>query len=183
MRHAVLVISLILLTSCDPAVGVEVSVDAETAPDWTLTTVDGVAVTLSEAVAEQPVVLLFWATWCPYCKALMPHLYSIQLERGADVKVLALHFRDDKGDPVAFIRDAGYDFTLLPNSEDVAGLYEVWGTPGVIIVDRDMKIRFNLYDLPKLDPPGSKSRSALLAPHWAAEIRTQLRIVLGESAE
>ncbi|MCP5091039.1 MAG: redoxin domain-containing protein, partial [Gammaproteobacteria bacterium] len=30
-------------------------------------------------MVQQPVILLFWATWCPYCKALMPHLQSIRL--------------------------------------------------------------------------------------------------------
>lgn len=180
MRLTFFAISLILLSSSGTAAESDAAVDAGIAADWTLTSTDGVPVTLSEIVADQPVIVLFWATWCPYCKALMPHLQSIRLEHGESVKVLAIHFRDDKGDPVAFIRDAGYDFTLLQDGEDVARLYDVWGTPGVIIVDRDMKIRFNLYSLPRLDPPGSASRATLLAPHWAAEIRKALRLVLDE---
>ena len=171
---------LTLIMSCNRATDVATPIDVDTAADWTLTSADGVPVTLSEVVADQPVIILFWATWCPYCKALMPHLQSIRLENGESVKVLAIHFRDDKGDPINFIRKRGFDFTLLPNGEDVAHLYDVWGTPGVIIVDRDMKIRFNLYSLPNLDPPGSVSRAALLAPHWAAEIRKALRLVLDD---
>jgi len=50
------------------------------APDWTLTSESGETVTLSEVAAEQPVILLFWATWCPYCKSLMPHIQSVRLE-------------------------------------------------------------------------------------------------------
>ena len=186
MRLIVLAISLTLLMSCNPATDVGTPIEVDTAMDWTMTTADGVPVTLSQAVSEQPVILLFWATWCPYCKALMPHLQSIRLEHGDSVKVLAIHFRDDKGDPVAFIRDAGYDFTLLPDGEDVARLYEVWGTPGVMIVDQDMKIRFNLYTLPQRGPPGGGShgsRAAYLAPYWAAEIRKTLGVVLGERTE
>ena len=108
--------------------------DARVAPDWTRSAENGEAVNLSEVAAEQPVILLFWATWCPYCKALMPHIQSIKLEYGDDVRVLALHFRDDKGDPVAFIETAGYDFTLIPDSTEIAKQYGVWGTPGVMIV-------------------------------------------------
>src|SRR3990172_5069800 len=43
------------------------------APDFTLQTVDGEAVTLSD-LRGQVVVLNFWATWCPPCRAEMPAL-------------------------------------------------------------------------------------------------------------
>jgi thiol-disulfide isomerase/thioredoxin len=181
LRLAIAVISLNLLMSFNVAMAEAEPVDLGSSPDWTLTTADGTPVTLSEAVAEQPVILLFWATWCPYCKALMPHLQSIRLEHGEDVKILALHFRDDDGDPVAFIRDKGYDFTLLENADDVASLYKVWGTPGLILVDRDMKIRFDRYKLPQLELPNTgekashSTRAAYLAPYWAAELRKALQ--------
>ncbi|MGI9271525.1 MAG: TlpA family protein disulfide reductase [Woeseiaceae bacterium] len=181
MRLAIALLSLNLLMCSSVAVAQAAPVNLGKAPDWTLNSADGSSVTLSETVADQPVVLLFWATWCPFCKALMPHLQSIRLEYGEDVKILALHFRDDKGDPIAFIRDAGYDFTLLQNSNDVADLYKVWATPGVIVIDQDMQMRFNLYKLPKIDPPNTGkapshiTRAAFRAPYWAAEIRKTLR--------
>lgn len=180
MRLATATISLTLLMSFNAAMAQTAPVDLGSSPDWTLTAADGTPLTLSEVVAEQPVILLFWATWCPYCKALMPHLQSIRFEHGEDVKILALNFKDDDGDPVAFIRDKGYNFTLLENAEEIANLYKVYGTPGLILVDRDMKIRFNLLKLPQLELPdtGAKmsnsTRAALLAPYWAAELRRAL---------
>ncbi len=159
---------------------------AAESPDWTFETIDGEQITLSETVAEQPTILLFWATWCPYCKALMPHLQSIELEYGDDVRILAIHFRDDN-DPAAFIAESGYDFTLLPSGEEIASLYGVWGTPGVLIVDGDMKVRFDLRELPAQNLPddvesaGHGRRSAHRAPWWAARIRESLDEVVGES--
>ena len=144
----------------------------------------GEMITLSETVKEQPVILLFWATWCPYCKALMPHIQSIQLEYGEEIRVLALHFRDDKGDPSGFIEKAGFDFTLIPDSDDLAKLYGVWATPGVMIVDADRNVRFDLYELPaydlpaREDAPGHREKAAYKAPYWAAEIRARLDQVL-----
>lgn len=158
--------------------------EARMAPDWTLQSDSGESITLSEVAAEQPVVLLFWATWCPYCKALMPHLQSVRLEYGDEIRILAIHFRDDKGDPVAFIENAGYDFTLLPDGDEVAKLYGVWGTPGLLIVDRHGSIRFDRYTLPKLDlssagaSPAHSKKAAYLAPYWAAELRKSLDLVL-----
>ncbi len=149
------------------------------APDWVLTSADSREVRLSEAVEERPVILFFWATWCPFCKALMPHLQSIELEYGDRVEILALHFRDDN-DPTAFIRERGYAFTVLPDAGPVAELYGVHGTPGVIVVDRQRVQRFNLYDFPRPSIPdavGERGRSAVaayLAAHWAAAIRREL---------
>ena len=169
------------------ASGDTIAAEQRVAPDWTLRSSNGELVTLSEIAAEQPTIVLFWATWCPYCKALMPHLQSVRFEYGDKIRVLAVHFRDDKGDPVAFIENAGYDFTLLPDGDEVAKLNGIWGTPGLMIIDRDTAIRFDLYTLPKIDLPAAgessthSKRAALLAPYWAAELRKALSIVLSES--
>jgi len=158
------------------------------APDWALVSAQGETVQLSEEIQEQPVVLLFWATWCPYCKALMPHLHSLRLEHGDKIKILAVNFRDD-GDPVEFIKDAGYDFTVLPGGDDVAAAYNVYGTPGLIIVDQEQNIRFDLRSLPRREPPFSKESSshkriaAYRAPYWAAEIRKSLDAVIEDAAQ
>lgn len=156
------------------------------APDWVLESIDGESVRLSEEVQKQPVVLFFWATWCPYCKALMPHLQSMRLEYGEEIRILAIHFRDDK-DPVAYIQGTGYDFTVLPNGDEVAKLYEVWGTPGIVVVDQQQQMRFDLRALPALQPPAGtnsgnhKSKAAYRAPYWAAAIRMALDRVLEEN--
>lgn len=160
--------------------------EARVAPDWTLQSISGETVTLSEVAAEQPVIVIFWATWCPYCKALMPHIQSVRLEYGDEIRVLAVHFRDDNGDPVAFMENAGYDFTVLPDGDEVAELNGIWGTPGVLIIDRDRNIRFDQYALPKYDlPAAGKSpshgkKAAYKAPYWAAELRKALDLVLNE---
>ena len=178
----------LLLTAFGLLLGGNIAADeARIAPDWSLQSHSGASVTLSEVAAEQPVIVLFWATWCPYCKALMPHIQSIRLEYGDEIRVLAIHFRDDKGDPVAYIESAGYDFTLLPDGDEVAKLNEVWGTPGLMIIDRDRIIRYDLYALPKLDlsaagkSPAHSKKAGYLAPYWAAELRKSLDLVLSET--
>lgn len=160
------------------------SADKQTiAPDWTLSTPSGQTVTLSDEVDSQTTIVLFWATWCPYCKALMPHLQSIKLEYGKDVKVLAISIRDD-GDPVAFIENTAYDFTVLPNGDNVAELYDVRGTPGVFVIGQNRVVHFDLRQLPRIEPPdngkpASNSRKAAFrAPYWAAEIRKSVDLVI-----
>ena len=118
----------------------------------------------------------------------MPHLHSLRLEHGDKIKILAVNFREN-GDPAKFIQDAGYDFTVLPDGDEVAAAYDVYGTPGVIIVDRSRTMRFDLRSVPRREPPFSRESSshkrvaAYRAPYWAAEIRKSVDAVLMESGE
>jgi len=158
------------------------------AADWTLTTPDGRSVNLQATAQEQTTVIRFWATWCPYCKALMPHLQSIRLEYGESVRILAVSIKED-GDPVEFVASAGYDFTVLPDGDAVADLYDVRGTPGVFVIDQELAIRFDLRKLPRIEPPdigksASNSRKAAFrAPYWAAEIRKSIDAVASAASQ
>ena len=174
MKRLILVLVLAL-----PHLTPALTDEAAIAPDWTLTATDGRSVNLDQEVRKKATILFFWATWCPYCKALMPHLQSIRLEYGGDVQILAINIKED-GDAEGFIRKSGYDFTLLLDGDEVADLYKVTGTPGVLIVDDERLIRFDLRRLPRIDPPDTgipvtnSSRAAYLAPYWAAAIRKSL---------
>jgi hypothetical protein len=72
----------------------------------------------------------------------------------------------------------------LEYGDEVAKLNEVWGTPGLLIIDGDMLIRLDRYELPKLDlsaageSPKHSKKAAHLAPYWAAELRKALDLVL-----
>lgn len=146
------------------------------APDFTLATPDGREIRLADEVSEHTTVLLFWATWCPYCKALMPHLQSLRMKYGDDVQILAINFRED-GDPVGYLEEVGYDFVLLSDGDRVAEQYGVYATPGVFVVDGEQKVRFNLYEVPRIEIPENDARpshsrrAAYVAPHWAMAIK------------
>jgi len=144
------------------------------APAFTLMDATGNEVVLP---SKQPGVdvFFFWASWCPYCKALMPHLQSMQIEYGDDVRIYALNIRDDE-DPVAFMQEHGYDFVLLPNADPIMELYGVKPTPAVFLVEQNGTIHFNLYEMLFNDSAqyqalGHRQKAGQRAPHWAAEIR------------
>ncbi len=178
MRNSIIVFLLVISFS-----NLAAAADSLVAPDWTLAAADGQAVNLNDEAQKQTTILFFWATWCPYCKALMPHLQSVVLEYGDKVKVLAINIMED-GDPVEFIESAGYDFTLLPNGDSVADTYGVTGTPGVFVIDHNRVIRFDLRRLPAIAPPSTdksashRKRAAYRAPYWASEIRRSIDAVL-----
>ncbi len=129
---------------------------------------------------------LFWASWCPYCKALMPHLQSIEDEFGDRVTVYALNFRD-QNDPEKYIDERGFDFVLIPDADEIAAQWGARATPALYIVDDEKRIRFSLYDVLTEDPPGYEQlghsqRAERRAPFWAARIRQALDSLIHNDA-
>lgn len=107
----------------------------ERAPPWAGKGADGRMIHFDPQHLPRPAILLFWATWCPYCKALMPYLQKVYSAAGKDkLDVYAIDFKDD-GDPVQELRERGQTFTLVRDGDAIAELYGVKGTPGLFLVD------------------------------------------------
>jgi thiol-disulfide isomerase/thioredoxin len=156
---------------------------AADAPNWSLTNADGELVTFDDVRREGPSIVLFWATWCPYCKALMPHLQSMLEEyRGGDrpLKVYAISYRED-GDPLRYLERQGYSFVAFPEGGEVPAAYDVAGTPGLFVVNEAGRITLNLYQVTSaMRSDGAwaslsnREKAARRAPYWAARIREAL---------
>ncbi len=112
----------------------------QTVPDWTLESGRGESLNFITHSAGRPAVLLFWATWCPYCRTLMPELDAVRAEFAADeVTFYALNIWET-GDPAAYMREQGYGFELLLDADAVAAQYGVKGTPSVLVVDAARRV-------------------------------------------
>jgi len=112
------------------------------APNFTLQTVDGRAISLND-LRGQVVVLNFWATWCPPCRAEMPALQEVYDARRADGLIVLAVNQDDT--PSA-IRSFGQEFRLtFPLLADtgyvVSHRYRIGLLPSTYFVDRDGVIR------------------------------------------
>ena len=58
----------------------------ETPPAVTLENLNGDSVALSQWIGKKPVIVEFWATWCPICAALLP---KMEAARPRQIKVCA----------------------------------------------------------------------------------------------
>ena len=114
---------------------------AETAPAFSLQNAKAETVSLAD-YRGRPVVLNFWASWCPYCKRLQPGLQALQNEYSeTGLVVLGVSFREDEGvQPQAVLESRGHGYMTLVGGDSVAALYQVKGTPTTFFIDRQGNI-------------------------------------------
>lgn len=114
----------------------------DNAPDFILSDLSGQSLRLSD-FRGQPVILNFWATWCPPCRVEMPDLQRAYLEYAEDdLVILAL----DQNEPAETVAPFFYDemkltFTpLLDINGAIAGMYGVFNFPTSIFVNGDGQV-------------------------------------------
>jgi peroxiredoxin len=104
------------------------------APDFELKTLTGETVKLSELKGKK-VMLNFWATWCPPCKAEMPAMEQFHKEAGDEVVILAVNI-DPHLDVKKFVDENGITFSIPLDEEDkVNEVYQILSIPTTYFID------------------------------------------------
>ncbi len=114
------------------------------APDFTAVDLHGRPRTLSQT-RGQPVVLNFWATWCPPCVEELPMLADYARRLQGRVTFVALNVDEGPARVQRFVDDMGLDTTALQVWRDAAGTlaleYRVTGFPTTFFLDEAGVIR------------------------------------------
>jgi len=107
------------------------------APDFTLSTVDGKNVSLSD-YRGKTVLLHFWATYCGPCRREVSALNHVYGELGPDDAILAI---DSGGEGKAVIRtfmaDERVQYPVVIGTNEVVDAYQVTALPTTYIVGPD----------------------------------------------
>lgn len=111
--------------------------NAVPAPDFTLQTLDGESVSLSDYRGKL-VMINFWASWCPPCNSEMPDLQSYyEQHKDEDFIILGVNYQDTPDKVQAFVEKYGVTFPILLDSDgQVANLFGVQGLPTSFFVDK-----------------------------------------------
>ena len=112
------------------------------APDFTVTALDGKEIRLS-ALKGKVVMLDFWATWCPPCKAEIPHFIELQNAYGPKgLEIIGLSV-DQEGPEVvrAFVREHGVNYAMAMAGQDLVQRYGgIRGIPTTFLVDKEGRV-------------------------------------------
>lgn len=95
---------------------------------------------VSNAHYEGKVLVIdFWGTWCPPCRAAMPALQKVHDKfAGKEVAVVGFNYeRDPEADPEAFKKKNKYTYDLLLQADDVLDEFKVSGFPTFYVVSPD----------------------------------------------
>lgn len=112
------------------------------APDFTAYDNEGREVKLSDYEGT-PIVLNFWASWCPPCKAEMPHFNKVSEEYSQDELIfLMVDLVDGEKETIEkgkkFIEDNQYTFTVLfDTNRDAAATYGIRSIPSTLFIDKE----------------------------------------------
>lgn len=165
MKHFLSALILTLATSYAFAVN-----QGDVAPPWSGTDlITGKTVEFPEVLNGKPAVILFWATWCPYCKAFMPRAAEIQAEYAeAGVQIIGLNHKErGYGDPAAYAKSLGFPMVAIADADSIGDAWSIDFIPGLLIVDGGGNI---VYRRRSTNLPAGRKVSEL----WAGEVRAVL---------
>ena len=108
------------------------------APEFNLENLAGDSITLS-SYRGKIVLLNFWATWCPPCRAEMPSMQKLQDRyAGDDMTVLAVDLQESRAAVEKFVDEYELAFAIpLDTDGRVGALYGVRSIPTTYIIGRD----------------------------------------------
>ncbi len=123
------------------------------APDFELKDLKGTPHRLSRLKGNKPVLLYFWATWCPYCIQAKPKIARVQQKMGEkELEVFGINVAE--GDTVEKLRryQEGHpvDWPILyDEGGQVSRMYRVQGIPLFVLVDKEGNMVYRGNEVPE----------------------------------
>lgn len=147
-------------------------VAGNTAPGFSLQSLDGKEYSLNDLLQRGPVVAAFFKVSCPVCQFTFPFLERLHKRYGGeDVTFLGVS-QDDVRDTKEFAKEFGVTFPMLVDDENgyvVSNAYGLTNVPTIFLIDTGGAVKvssmgFDRKDLEAIAAELAQRRNLLLAP-------------------
>ena len=170
MMKKIFVTTLLVLTFLSSGIFPVTNLNAERFSPWvieklvgkeahgfTVNDLSGKNVSFSEFKGK-PILLNFWATWCPYCREERPYLNSLYKEyRDRGLIIVAVSTDRSPSKVREYLNEIPMEFVVLhDNKNEAAGSYGVYSLQTSFLIDRDGIIRHKFMGLKDWTSSGSK---------------------------
>ena len=127
-----------------PVVAQDLGIDVcARAPAVTVHALDGKPVDLGQYIGKTPMLIEFWATWCPNCRELMPTLLDVEKKYGKRVKFVALAVAINQSPERVRRFLAAHPLphdTFYDTEGKAAGAFDAPATSYVVVLDKTGKV-------------------------------------------
>lgn len=113
------------------------------APAVSVQSLDGKDIPLANYIGKTPVLIEFWATWCPNCKELMPALLDAEKKYGKQVKFMAIAVAINQSPEKVRRWLAAHPMphdTFYDHEGKAAGAFDAPATSYVVVLDKTGKV-------------------------------------------
>jgi thiol-disulfide isomerase/thioredoxin len=114
----------------------------ERIPDFAL--LDPAGKLITRDTMKKPAVIVFWASWCPVCKAEFPGLHKVAEETNVPFYVISREPKDTKEVVLTYMKAYPRFIPLLASAKDkpheVAARFKVLGQPWTFVVDQEARV-------------------------------------------
>ncbi len=147
-------------------------VAGNTAPGFSLQSLDGKEYLLHDLLQRDPVVAALFKVSCPVCQFTFPFLERLHRRYGGDGVTFLGISQDDARDTKDFAKEFGVTFPMLIDDEDgyiVSNAYGLTNVPTIFLIDTDGTVKvssmgFDKKDLETIAAELAERRKIALAP-------------------
>jgi thiol-disulfide isomerase/thioredoxin len=116
--------------------------------DFTITTLDGQRLSLAD-LRGKVVIVDYWGTWCPPCRAEIPHFVQLKQELGDRLAIVGMTWEHGQGgaETLAKVRQFAqqngitYPLTLITDRNDLQKVPDLQGFPTTLFIDKSGRVR------------------------------------------
>jgi len=121
---------------------------------FTAQDMDGGSIDLASVIGQKPVMLVFWASWCPNCKSEVPKIKALvdkYGEKGMTFIGINVGHNDSVAKARRFMKKTGMTYPVIFDQKgDISRKYAIQGVPTVLVADKKGTVVFKNYGVPKI---------------------------------